>query len=75
MTNLREVVTHFSAYCKDSNEKLEVIHLLDLKRTFCNVMSINQQVISFIMALKEDRVKLSAGSLFNVGIDLVPSVI
>lgn len=35
---------------------------------------VDQQIISFVMALKEDRVQLSAAGLFNIGMDLVPSV-
>lgn len=31
-------------------------------------------MIQFMMALKEDRVRLSATGLFNVGMDLIPNV-
>ena len=74
MKTLRETVLNLSSRSNNIDENLEVTKSLIILCAFHIILLINQQIISFLMALKDDRIRLSAAGLFNVGMDLVPVV-
>jgi len=70
-------VTYFTLAAAD----LPVAEVNNLREQVLSISSLSQdpnekqEIMSFLTALEADRIQLSAGGLFNVGIDLVPSIV